>query len=83
MAASRGRRQCTPMLLDDAIISVAIKEVDMDAGMLTEESWRALLLGIVVVAGLVWAFVFFLRKNREDLDSLEQTIELERKEDES
>jgi len=55
----------------------------MDTGMLTEESWRALLLGIVVVAGLVWAFVFFLRKNREDLDSLEQTIELERKEDES
>jgi len=36
--------------------------------------WGAIALGLCVAAGLVWALVFFLRQNRQDLDSLEQTL---------
>ncbi|EXI84434.1 MAG: hypothetical protein AW12_02455 [Candidatus Accumulibacter sp. BA-94] len=36
--------------------------------------WGAIALGICVIAGLFWGLVFFLRQNRQDLESLEQTL---------
>lgn len=54
----------------------------MDSGSLADMSWRALALVAVIAGGLVWAFVFFLRQNNKDLDSLQETLEHERKEDE-
>lgn len=53
----------------------------MDTGSLAGLDWRALILVTLIAGGLVWAFVFFLRRNKEDLDSLEKAIEGERKED--
>jgi hypothetical protein len=37
-------------------------------------NWGAVALGICIAAGLVWGLLFFLRQNRQDLESLEQTL---------
>lgn len=49
----------------------------MDAGSLATVDWGALSLVVLIAAGLVWAFVFFLRKNRDDYDSLQETLKSE------
>ena len=36
--------------------------------------WGAVALGIGVAAGLLWGLVFFLRQNRQDLESLNRTL---------
>ncbi len=36
--------------------------------------WGAVALSIGVAAGLLWGLVFFLRQNRRDLESLNQTL---------
>jgi len=43
----------------------------MDTGTI---DWGTVALGICVVGGLLWGLVFFLRQNRKDLASLEQTL---------
>ncbi|EXI67221.1 MAG: hypothetical protein AW07_04547 [Candidatus Accumulibacter sp. SK-11] len=42
--------------------------------------WGAVALGICVAAGLLWGLLFFLRQNRQDLASLEQTLRDDRDE---
>ncbi|MBO3707859.1 MAG: hypothetical protein J5X21_15870 [Candidatus Accumulibacter sp.] len=37
-------------------------------------NWGAVALGICIAAALVWGLLFFLRQNRQDLESLEQTL---------
>ncbi len=55
----------------------------MGSELLSDGSWRALVLLILVVAGIAGGFVFFLRQNREDLRSLEQTMEESERNDEA
>ena len=54
----------------------------MDSGSFADMSWRALALVAIIAGGLGWAFVFFLRQNNKDLESLEETLGQEQKEDE-
>ncbi|SBT08843.1 conserved exported hypothetical protein [Candidatus Accumulibacter aalborgensis] len=55
----------------------------MDSGSLADMSWRAFALVALIAGGLVWAFVFFLRRNNKDLESLEETLADDRKEGDS
>jgi len=54
----------------------------MDSGSLASIDWGVVTLVALIAAGLVWSFVFFLRQNSKDLESLEETIESERRDDE-
>lgn len=54
----------------------------MDSGSLASIDWGVVTLVALIAAGLVWSFVFFLRQNAKDLESLEETIESERRDDE-
>lgn len=55
----------------------------MDTGSLDKLDWGALTLVVLIAAGLIWAFVFFLRKNRDDYDSLQETLKSEEDDDQS
>lgn len=54
----------------------------MDSGSLADIDWGVVALVTLIAAGLVWGLVFFLRQNSRDLESLEETIESERRDDE-
>jgi hypothetical protein len=58
------------------------REKPMDSGSLASIDWGVVTLVALIAAGLVWSFVFFLRQNSKDLESLEETIESERRDDE-
>jgi len=58
------------------------REKPMDSGSLASIDWGVVTLVALIAAGLVWGFVFFLRQNSKDLESLEETIESERRDDE-
>jgi len=58
------------------------REKPMDSGSLAGIDWGVVTLLALIAAGLVWGFVFFLRQNSKDLESLEETIESERRDDE-
>ena len=40
-------------------------------------NWGAIALLAVIAAGLVWGLRLFFRRNRKDLESLEETLENE------
>jgi hypothetical protein len=46
----------------------------MESALLSSIDWGAAALVAVIGLGLVWGFVFFLRQNRKDYDSLQQTL---------
>lgn len=45
--------------------------------------WGALALTAVIVGGLIWALLFFLRKNREDYRSMLNDLKSQTSEDDS
>lgn len=53
------------------MISVSLASID----------WGAVALLALIAAGLVWGLIFFLRQNRKDLDTLKETIESDREDD--
>ena len=55
----------------------------MDAGSLANLDWGAVALVAVIGGGLVWGLFFFLRQNREDLDSLQETLASDRDDEET
>lgn len=55
----------------------------MDSGSLAGLSWGAVALAAIVGGAMVWAFVFFLRRNREDLESLEEELQAESRDEEN
>ncbi|MBE2259216.1 MAG: hypothetical protein H6942_15060 [Candidatus Accumulibacter sp.] len=46
----------------------------MDSATSSNVDWGAVALLAMIAAAIVWAFVFFVRQNRKDLDSLEKTL---------
>jgi hypothetical protein len=53
----------------------------MNSGSLATLDWGAVALVVVVAGAMLWVLVFFLRQNRSDLDSLQETLRSERDED--
>ncbi|WP_313952218.1 hypothetical protein [Accumulibacter sp.] len=54
----------------------------MSSASLASIDWGTVALLALIAAGLVWGFVFFLRQNRKDLETLEETLESDREDDE-
>lgn len=48
---------------------------------LARADWRAMALLTIIAVAIVWGFVFFLRHNRQDLDSLRETLKSDREDD--
>jgi hypothetical protein len=59
------------------------EEKPMDAGSLANLDWGAVALVAIIGGGLVWGLFFFLRQNREDLDSLQETLASDRDDEEA
>jgi hypothetical protein len=55
----------------------------MNTGSLATTDWGAVALFVVVAGAMLWGIVFFLRQNRSDLDSLQETLRSERDEDDA
>ena len=55
----------------------------MDSGTLASLDWGAVALMVLIGGAFVWALSFFLRQNRQDLDSLEETLKSESEDDEA
>lgn len=55
----------------------------MDSGSLAKLDWGVVALTAIIATALIWGLIFFLRQNRKDLDSLQQTLDSQRDEDET
>ncbi len=55
----------------------------MNTGSLATTDWSAVAMFVVVAGAMLWGLVFFLRQNRSDLDSLQETLRSERDEDDA
>lgn len=54
----------------------------MNSASLANLDWGSVALFTLVAAGLVWALIVFLRQNRNDLENLQRTLDIQREEDE-
>lgn len=54
----------------------------MEGGALAGMDWSALALSVILIGGLLCALYFMLRRNRKDLDDLEELLKDERDSDE-
>ncbi len=55
----------------------------MDAELLANLDLRTVALVAIIGGGLLWSLLFFLRQNREDLDSLQETLASDREDEEA
>jgi len=54
----------------------------MEGGALAGMDWSVLALSVILIGCLLCAFYFMLRRNRKDLDDLEELLKDERDSDE-
>jgi hypothetical protein len=64
-----------------APFTVGSEEQSMTLEALASADWRAMALLTIIAVAIVWGFVFFLRHNRQDLDSLRETLKSDREDD--
>jgi hypothetical protein len=58
------------------------EEKAMEGGALAGMDWSVLALSVILIGCLLCAFYFMLRRNRKDLDDLEELLKDERDSDE-